>query len=260
MVSSKQLRHMMRHPAAMMKFQAAGQAPRVMRPASPLIALLAAINPGDRVRIKGVRIDAGLGYEGSRDFHTAEQALRWVRPDAEMIEGTSWPAESWRNKRFRDQVYLEELLDRASSFPEDMTKRYPMLCWTGPSNPGGRLLKELERSQLAVDNNRVEHEGGGVYRFSGNFAKVSMAFNFRTSVLQAVQVLSEAIFRNRERADYLADAAFREAAALDYHAGLQATGNTEAFREAKKEWAQTRPVKGRFVHGVAATATEARGV
>jgi hypothetical protein len=111
-----------------------------------------------------------------------------------------------------------------------------------------------------VDNNRVEHEGGGVYRFSGNFAKVSMAFNFRTSVHQAVKVVSEAIFHNRERADYLADAAFREAAALDYHAGLQATGNTEAFREAKKEWAQTRPVKGRFVHGRPTTAAETPGV
>jgi hypothetical protein len=221
MVSSKQLRHMMRHPAALMKFQATGRAPRITRPTSPLIALLMAINPGDRVRIKGVRVDAGVGYEGSRQFHTAEQALRWVMPDDQMIEGTSWPAESWRNKRFRDQVFLEELLDRASSFPEDLPKRYPMLCWTGPSNPGGRLLKELERSQLAVDNNRVEHEGGGVYRFSGNFAKVSMAFNFRTSVPQAVQVLSEAIFRNRERADYLADVAFREAAALDYRTGPQ---------------------------------------
>lgn len=259
MVSSKQLRHMMRHPAALMKFQATGQAPRVMRPASPLIALLDAINPGDRVRIKGVRIDAGLGYEGSRDFHTAEQALRWVRPDAEMIEGTSWPAESWRNKRFRDQVYLEELLDRALSYPQDMTGRYPMLSWAGPSNPGGRLFKELARSQLAVDNNRVEHEGRGVYRFSGNFSKMSHVFNFRTSVPEVVTPLCEAIFENRARADYVADVAYREAAALEYHAGLEATGNMEAFREAKREWAQFRPVKGRFVHGQQAGVPEQKG-
>ena len=259
MVSSKQLRHLMRSPSAMMKFQATGQAPRVTRPASPLIDLLRAINPGDRVRIKGVRIDAGLGYEGSRQFHTAEQALRWVMPDTEMIESTSWPAESWRNKRFRDQLYLEELLDRTSSYPHDLMTRYPMLCWRGPNNPGGRLLKKLERSQLAVDNNRVEHEGRGVYRFSGNFAKVSMVFNFRTSVPQVVEVLSEAIFRNRDRADYVADAAFREAAARDYHAGLDATGNLEAFREAKREWALFRPVKGRFIHGLPLSVVEGQG-
>ncbi len=44
------------------------------------------------------------------------------------------------------------------------------------------------------------------------------------------------------------------------HAGLQATGNSEAFREAKKEWAQTRPVQGRFVHGRPAAAADAPGV
>ena len=259
MVSSKQLRHLMRSPSAMMKFQATGQAPRVTRPASPLIDLLRGINPGDRVRIKGVRIDAGLGYEGWRQFHTVEQALRWVMPDTEMIESNSWPAESWRNKRFREQVYLEELLDRSSSYPQDLTGRYPMLSWVGQSNPGGRLLKELARSQLAVDNNRVEHEGRGVYRFSGNFSKVSHVFNFRTSVPEVVTLLCEAIFENRARADYGADVAYREAEALEYHAGLEATGNMEALKEAKREWAQFRPVKGRFVHGQPAGVTEQKG-
>jgi len=240
---------MMTNPMAMMRFQATGETPRMVRPASPLIDLLTGIYPQDRARIVGVRVDASLGYESSRQFHNAEQAMHWVRPDSEMIESRSWPAESFRNKRFHETLYLEQLLDRAASYPTGLLARYQGLCWSGKGNPGGRLLDELQRSQLVVDSNRIDDEGGGVYRFSGSFAKVSHVFNFRTSVPEVVEKLTQAIFANRARADYVADVAYRESAARDYHAGLEATGNLDAFKEAKREWAQFRPVSGHFIHG-----------
>lgn len=249
MVSPKQMREMMRNPMALVNFQATGQAPRTVRPESPLITLLEQIDPRDRVRIVGVRVDALLGYVGSRQFHTAEQALRWAKPDNEMIEGRSWPAESNRDKRFSHRLYLEQLLDHAASYPEGMLARYPQISWMGPRNPGGRLMEELKRSQLAVDMNRIDDEGHGRFRFSGNFAKVSHVFNFRTSLPEVVEALTQAIIANRARPDYEADVDYREAAAREYHAGLEATGKLDLWREAKREWQATRPVRGGFIHG-----------
>lgn len=249
MVSSKQLRALTRDPAKLMRFQATGQVPRMIRPASPLISLLSSINPQDRARIVGLTVDAGLGYVESRCFHTAEQALNWVRPDSEMVEGESWPGESYRDKRFDKQLFLEDVLDRAASYADGVMQRHPQLCWSGASNPGGRLLVALRTSRLASDNNRIEHEVGGWFRFSGSFAEVSKVFNFRSRVEEVVVAFCEAIFENRAGAAYVADVRFREDAAAEYHAGLQMTGNEAALRDARHEWSQFRPAAGRTIKG-----------
>lgn len=249
MVSSKQLHALMRDPAKLMRFQATGQVPRMVRPQSPLITLLSEVNASDRVRIVGLTVDGGLGYLQSRQFQTAEQALRWVRPDVEMEERESWPAESYRDKRFDKQLYLEDVLDRASSYANGIMARHPQLCWSSPRNPGGQLLAALASSQLAVDNNRIEHEGNGWFRFSGSFASFSKVFNFRARAPEVVKLFCEAIFANRAAAGYLADVKYREDAAGEYHAGLEMTGNQQALREAQAESREFRPVSGRVVKG-----------
>ncbi|MEJ6002756.1 hypothetical protein [Paucibacter soli] len=123
-----------------------------------------------------------------------------------------------------------------------------------PTFPNGahdieKLLSILGQYQLDPSMNRIEHEGCGVFRFQGNFLKLSHAFQVRSNDADLVVRLYEAITANRSRADYLADVAYREGAALDYHAGLQATGNDEAFRSAKREWAAVRPHVAGMVAG-----------
>ena len=114
-ISPKAINRLIRRPHEFARFQATGQLPQGVRPQSPLIDALLKIPPADRVRIMGLRVDASLGYQGSRLFHNAEQALRWIRPDAEVFG--SFPAESWRIKNFRGPLSLADLLRASASHP-----------------------------------------------------------------------------------------------------------------------------------------------
>lgn len=107
-----------------------GRLPRTVVPRSPLIDLLSKISPRDRAAIVGLTVNPTLGYMGSRMFHTAEAALRWIRPDREMLAGQSWPAESCRDKRFNKALSLEDLIGEASQVPDSLKARYPQLCKT----------------------------------------------------------------------------------------------------------------------------------
>ncbi len=127
MTSSRQLHRLATNPRDYIRFVTTGRLPRVVRPESPLIDLLEKIGPRDRCRIVGVTIGPSLGYSGSRVFDTAEQALNWVRPRQEMLEGDPWPAESWRDKRFAGPLALATLLASASSYPQDLSARHPRL-------------------------------------------------------------------------------------------------------------------------------------
>lgn len=259
MVTSKQIRRLATNPAALIKFQSSGRLPQSIRPTSPLIDLLVALNPRDRMSIVGLTVDSGLGYQGSRQFQTAEQALRWIRPDTEMLEGESWPAESWRIKAFRGPLHIEDVIERASAVPQALQERYPRLRRRPRSStlegtnlmpdPAKELMLLLSRHQLDVTNNRIEHEGFGTVRFSGNFHGHSHAFQFRSADPETVTLVCKAIFANRQRADYVADVKYREDAAQEYHAGLEMTGNAEAIREAHVEWAAMRPTKGDRILG-----------
>ena len=128
MVSPKQIRQLATNPMTHMRFQSTGQLPRVVKPESPLIDLLAALDARDRGGLIGLTVDQDLGYVGSRQFHNGEQALRWVRPSSEMLEHESWPGESHRIKAFRGPIYLEQLLTKASSFPDGIKDRNRRLC------------------------------------------------------------------------------------------------------------------------------------
>ena len=114
-------------PALMRDFTATGRPPRTVRPTSPLIELLDRIAPRDRARIVGLCVGPALGYLGARRFHNAEQALRWLRPHAEMLEGQGWPAESCRDKRFSRPLHLDDLIVAAACVPADLATRYARL-------------------------------------------------------------------------------------------------------------------------------------
>ena len=125
MATSKQIRRLATNPTDFFRFQATGKLPEGLRPQSPLITLLEQIGPRDRVRIVGLVVDQRLGYGGSRTFHNAEQALRWLKPAEEVFD--SFPAESWRVKTFQGPIFIESLLEAASRVPEDLASHYPRL-------------------------------------------------------------------------------------------------------------------------------------
>lgn len=120
-MNPRALRHALRHPAQFVRFQATGKLPRGTRPGSPLIDLLESLTPRERAGIHGLKVDARLGYAGSRFFHSAEQALRWLKPHDEMFE--SWPAESWRDKQFRKALTIDDLAACAARLPESLRAR-----------------------------------------------------------------------------------------------------------------------------------------
>lgn len=146
MASSKQLRQIARNPKAHMHFVMSGRLPEIVTPKSPLIDLLTRISPRDRAAIIGLTVGPKLGYSGSRQFHTAEAALRWIRPDTEMLAAQSWPAESWRDKRFAKKLTLDDLLAAAASSPPKLRDRYPQLCQPRPLESGRTQEPSSEES------------------------------------------------------------------------------------------------------------------
>lgn len=127
MATNKQLHHIATNPHAYARFHMTGQLPAMVRPKSPLITLLEALTPRERMAIVGLTVNERLGYLGNRQFHTAEVALRWLKPDSEMLTAQSWPAESHRIKRFAGSIYLDELVIHSSRVPDGLLARYPRL-------------------------------------------------------------------------------------------------------------------------------------
>lgn len=127
MVTSKQLHRIATNPRDYVRFVSTGRLPRFVRPQSPLIDLLEQIAPRDRCAIRRLTVGVALGYTGSRTFDSAEQALNWVRPREEMLDGESWPAQSWLDRRFAKRLTLDDLLACAARFPEGIRDRYPRL-------------------------------------------------------------------------------------------------------------------------------------
>lgn len=116
-ITTKQINYLATHPHAHMQFKATGKLPTLVTPASPLIALLETIPPRLRVEIRGVRLNPALGYMNGSQFHTAEQLLRWLKPQREMLSCESWPAESFRDKRFQRKLELSDLKPFCASWP-----------------------------------------------------------------------------------------------------------------------------------------------
>lgn len=124
MATSQQLRRLVTNPTDMIRFHATGRLPKGIRPSGPLIDLLLALSPRDRCAIVSVTVGPSLGYTGSMRFDTAEAALRWVRPADEVFD--SFPADSWRDKRFTKRLYLDDLL-KSAKYPDGLLTRYPNL-------------------------------------------------------------------------------------------------------------------------------------
>ena len=125
MVSSAQLRRLATRPSEYVRFVTTGQLPRGVRPQSPLIDLLKQVSPHDRGHIQNLVIDTRLGYEGSRQFATAAHAMHWLAPAPEVF--ASFPAESCRNKRFQERLYLHDLVAAGARVPDGLLQRYPRL-------------------------------------------------------------------------------------------------------------------------------------
>lgn len=139
MISSRQLRAIATSPHRYARFVAFGQLPRVVRPASPLIDLLVQLGARDRAAIIGVTVGSSLGYSHSRQFHSADAALNWIRPAAEVLEDEIWPAETYRIKGFCQFLTLNDLLECASSFPAGIQQRYPRLMRLVESDEADKL-------------------------------------------------------------------------------------------------------------------------
>ncbi|MGP9551754.1 MULTISPECIES: hypothetical protein [Halomonas] len=118
-ITHLQMKELARNPSAYMRYQATGKLPPTVTPSSPLIDLLEAIPPRVRLRIRGVRLAPALGYQTARQFHTAEQLLKWLKPDQEMLQSRSWPAESYRIKRFTKRLIIDDLKPHCASWPND---------------------------------------------------------------------------------------------------------------------------------------------
>lgn len=159
MASSKQILEMLRRPHAYAKFVQTGQLPQGVMPGGPLLALLSKISPHDRINIRGLRVDRRLGYSGSRDFATAEHALRWIAPQgADQAVFGSFPAESHRIKHMTAGLHIEDLVECAQSAPPGIADRYLSLKSTKSTNqsavdqPGDneRLDIQCEESESAT--------------------------------------------------------------------------------------------------------------
>ena len=125
MATSAAIRRLATNPQAFVRWQTTGRLPRGEKPEGALIALLQAISPRDRIALRGVMVDRALGYNGSRQFGSAEQALRWAAPEAEVFG--SFPAKSWQ-VRTVVRLTLDDLLAKTASAPHGIRERYPHLC------------------------------------------------------------------------------------------------------------------------------------
>lgn len=125
MTTSRALHRLATNPAAYARFATTGRMPEGTRPSGPLVDLLKQIAPRDLALLIGLTIDARLGYLGSRQLRTAAQALRWVAPADEVFG--SFPAESWRNKRFTSPLTVDDLVACCSRCPQGFVERYPRL-------------------------------------------------------------------------------------------------------------------------------------
>lgn len=125
MSDQRRIQLMLRNPKALMEFAARGRLPEVDTPSSPLISLIESIPAGFRNRITNVVVGTALGYQGQHRFNNLAQALNWLKP-AYMAQ--SYPSESYRIKRFRDELTLQDLLNHCE-IPErvanELSLRFP---------------------------------------------------------------------------------------------------------------------------------------
>lgn len=125
MPNSAALHRLATNPQAYARWKMTGRMPQGERPQGALIDLLQALSPRDRAGLRGVTVNPTLGYNGSRQFASGEQALRWAAPSAEVFG--SFPAKSWQIHHVR-RLFLDDLLANTAQAPAGIRARYPQLC------------------------------------------------------------------------------------------------------------------------------------
>ena len=120
---SKQLQAITQSPRLAMRYQLCGEVPKMMTPRSPLIDLLETYTPHQRIRMIGIRVLPALGYTGGLTFRNGEQLYRWLKPEPQMLETDTWPAESRRIKTFRKKLTEADLRKHCQSWPEFIQTR-----------------------------------------------------------------------------------------------------------------------------------------
>lgn len=109
-MDNRTIKHIMRNPHAYAEYCATGRVPERKKPTSPLITLLDSIYPRERAQITAVTVNQALGYQGSRSFHNAAQALNWLSPHN---PGVHIPSESWIIRTFHKQLTIDDLAQHA---------------------------------------------------------------------------------------------------------------------------------------------------
>jgi hypothetical protein len=124
-ISAAELSRLARHPSAMARYLSTGQLPKSSpAPSSALIELLHKIPPRLRAAMVGFSVGPELGYCGLRSFHTAAQAMLWLLPPGDHA---SHPAESWRDKRFHQRLWLDDVLACCASYPPSLATDFAHL-------------------------------------------------------------------------------------------------------------------------------------
>lgn len=119
-IDQRSLSLLMKRPSAMSRFLATGTLPSVAKPSSPLITLLESLSPRERSRIVGLKVGSALGYNGSRQFHTAHQALSWLTP----ANLSTMPAsQSWQDRRFTRRLTIGDL-QACANVPADIVRTW----------------------------------------------------------------------------------------------------------------------------------------
>lgn len=138
-IDQRSLSLLMKRPSAMSRFLATGALPSVAKPSSPLITLLESLSPRERSRIVGLKVGPALGYNGSRQFHTAHQALSWLIP----ANLSTMPAsQSWQDRRFTRRLTIGDL-QACANVPADIVRTW----WQ--RHPG---LQQDEHTHQSQDN------------------------------------------------------------------------------------------------------------
>lgn len=119
-MNANDLNNLLKNPHAMMRFHATGRLPEVKVPSSPLIALLESLHPRERIRIKDLRMQPSLGYNGHQVFRSAEQALNWLKPAHVQHSSVS---DSYKLARFNSPLTIADLV-ACAQVPDDVIQQW----------------------------------------------------------------------------------------------------------------------------------------
>lgn len=90
-----QMKYMLNHPAALMKYHMTRQAPSMRKPTqTPLWVCLSKMTPRDRLDTKNIHLNPKLGYNCSLHFANAEQVFDYLGENRWIVGNQILPSES----------------------------------------------------------------------------------------------------------------------------------------------------------------------